>query len=99
MDSLIMQTAIGLVFTFATFAGLVTIITEAISRYIGLRAEYLLRGLRTLLDGGGKFELPFWDAVSGRLVGDARKAAAAPRWFPLPPCRRRGSRGLVPAPG
>jgi len=47
MDSLIMQTAIGLVFTFATFAGLVTVITEAISRYIGLRAEYLLRGLRT----------------------------------------------------
>ncbi len=49
MDSLILQTPIGLVFTFATFAGLVTVITEAISRYIGLRAEYLLRGLRTLL--------------------------------------------------
>lgn len=75
MDSLILQTAIGLVFTFATFAALVTVITEAISRYIGLRAEYLLRGLRTLLDGGGEFELPFWEAVSGRLVGKARKEA------------------------
>jgi hypothetical protein len=84
MDSLILQTAIGLVFTFATFAGLVTVITEAISRYIGLRAEYLLRGLRTLLDGGGTFELPFWDAVSGRLVGDARKAAAATNTAAVP---------------
>ena len=44
MDSLILQTAIGLVFVFAISAGLVSVIIEAISRYVGLRAEYLLRG-------------------------------------------------------
>ncbi|MDN5767239.1 MAG: hypothetical protein L0H96_21535 [Humibacillus sp.] len=68
---------IGLVFTFATFAGLVTIMTEAISRYMGLRAEYLLRGLRTLSGWRRQIRVPFWDAVTGRLVGDTRKTAAA----------------------
>ena len=78
MDSLILQTAIGLVFVFAISAGLVSVITEAISRYVGLRAEYLLRGLRTLLDGGGTFTLPFWEAVTGRVSSNRTADAAAP---------------------
>ena len=78
MDSLILQTAIGLVFIFATAAGLVSVITESVSRYIGLRAEYLLRGLRTLLDGGGTFELPLRETVFG-YVSAKRKDAAADR--------------------
>ena len=78
MDSLILQTAIGLVFVFAISAGLVSVITEAVSRYVGLRAEYLLRGLRTLLDGGGTFTLPFWEAVTGRVSSNRTADAAAP---------------------
>ena len=59
MDSLVVQTAIGLVFVFATFAALVSVLTEAIARYIGLRGEYLLRGIRSLLDERRPtFELP-----------------------------------------
>jgi hypothetical protein len=66
VDSLVLQTAIGLVFIFATFAAAVSALTEVISRLIGLRGEYLLRGLRTLLDakagqGAGKLELALGD--------------------------------------
>lgn len=60
MDSLVLETVIGLVFVFAVFASVVSVLTEVIARFIGLRGEYLLRGLRTLLDGGGTFSLnPF----------------------------------------
>ncbi len=57
MDSLIFDTAIGLVFIFATFSLLVSVLTEGASRLIGLRGEYLLRGIRTLLDGKSEFKL------------------------------------------
>ncbi len=77
MDSLILQTAIGLVFIFATIAALVSVITESVSRYIGLRAEYLLRGLRTLLDGGGEFRMPFFQTVFGTVTASRKKAVAA----------------------
>lgn len=59
MDSLVLQTALGLVFVFATFAGLVSVLTELLTRFIGLRGEYMLRGIRSLVDGPGKFELPY----------------------------------------
>lgn len=52
---------IGLVFVFATFAALVSVLTEAIGRLIGLRGEYLLRGIRSLVDGPSDFELPMSD--------------------------------------
>src|SRR5664279_1902472 len=50
-DSLIIDVAIGLVFTFAVFAALTSALTEAVSRFVGLRGDYLLRGLRALIDG------------------------------------------------
>lgn len=71
MDSLVVQTAIGLIFTFATFALLISVLTEAITRFIGLRGEYLLRGVRTLVDSKSHFELPLSDIFS-------RKSRAAP---------------------
>jgi hypothetical protein len=77
MDSLVLQTAIGLVFIFATVAALVSVVTESISRYVGLRAEYLMRGLRMLLDGGGEFKLPFLEAVFGFVFSTRKKMAAA----------------------
>lgn len=61
MDSLVIQTAIGLVFVFAAFSALVSVLTEATSRLIGLRGEYLMRGMRSLLDGQSTFELPWSD--------------------------------------
>jgi hypothetical protein len=63
MDSLILQTAIGLVFIFLTFSALVTVLTEGAARMIGLRGEYLLRGIRSLVDGRSDFELPWRDLL------------------------------------
>ena len=61
MDSLVLQTVIGLVFVFAVFAALVTVVTETAARLIGLRGEYLLRGLRSLLDGQSEFRINLRD--------------------------------------
>jgi hypothetical protein len=63
MDSLVLQTALGLIFVFATFAALSSVLTEVVSRFIGLRGEYLLRGLRTLLDGNSTFSLGIADLL------------------------------------
>src|SRR5262245_14789612 len=74
MDSLVLQTVIGVVFLFATVAGLVSLLTETISRFLGLRGEYLLRGLRTMLDGGGKFNLEWADIIPHTSKGKERLA-------------------------
>jgi hypothetical protein len=63
MDSLILQTAIGLIFVFATFSWLASVLTEVASRFIGLRGEYLLRGIRSLVDGKSTFELGWRDLL------------------------------------
>jgi hypothetical protein len=57
VDSLVLQTAIGLVFIFGITAAAVSAVTEGVSRFLGLRAEYLLRGVRTLVDGKSDFGL------------------------------------------
>ena len=61
MDGPVIQTVVGLVFIFAVFSGLVAMVTEGVSRFIGLRGEYLLRGIRTLVDTDNKFELTVKD--------------------------------------
>jgi hypothetical protein len=53
-SSRIVDLAIGLSFVFAVTAGLSSIVTELISRFLGLRGAFLLRGLRELLDSGRK---------------------------------------------
>jgi hypothetical protein len=63
MDSLVLQTAIGLVFVFATFAALASVLTEAVARFVGLRGEYVLRGIRSLVDGSAQFGLGFGDLM------------------------------------
>jgi hypothetical protein len=50
LSSGIIDLAIGLAFVFGVTAALASVITELISRFLGLRAAYLLRGLRELLD-------------------------------------------------
>ena len=73
MDSLILSVAIGLVFSFAVLAAVTSIITEGIARFLGLRGEYLLRGLRTMLDGDGTFALFGSDDVPANTPGPAIK--------------------------
>jgi hypothetical protein len=51
MNSLIVGVAIGLVFLFAVFAALTSMLTEAVARFLGLRGAFLLRGIRALVDG------------------------------------------------
>ena len=48
----IIDLAIGMAFVFGVTAALASVVTELIARFFGLRGEYLLRGLRELLDGG-----------------------------------------------
>jgi hypothetical protein len=74
VDSLVLETVIGLVFVFAVFSSVVSVLTETISRFLGLRGEYLLRGLRTLLDGGGKFALPWLDILKSTTRDPAPEA-------------------------
>lgn len=50
MNSAIVGVAIGLAFIFAVLAAAASAVTEAVARFLGLRGEYLLRGLRTLVD-------------------------------------------------
>lgn len=50
-DSLIVDVAIGLVFTFLVTAVLTSALTETAARFMGLRGDYLLRGVRALVDG------------------------------------------------
>ncbi len=51
LSSGIFDLAIGLAFVFGATAALCSVITELISRFLGLRGAYLLLGLRELLDG------------------------------------------------
>ncbi|NHC47607.1 hypothetical protein [Motilibacter aurantiacus] len=51
MDSLLLDVAVGLVFVYAVAAAVTTIVTEGIARFLGLRARFLLLGIRTLVDG------------------------------------------------
>src|SRR5215472_18732637 len=82
MAGLILQTVIGLTFIFAIFAAAVSVVSEAVTRYLGLRAEYLLRGIRSLVDGGGDFRLHWGELMPGGIGdhfvnGRARRQAAA----------------------
>lgn len=76
MDSLVLQTAIGLVFIFGITAAAVSAVTEGVSRFLGLRAEYLLRGVRTMVDGQSDFGLS-WRAVMPKMLGGRPQQPAA----------------------
>lgn len=63
MDSLVVQTAIGLILVFATLSAVVSVLTEGAARFMGLRGEYLLRGIRSLVDGESVFKMGWKDLV------------------------------------
>jgi hypothetical protein len=77
MDNLVLETVIGLVFVFGTFAVLVSLLTELIARFIGLRGEYLLRGIRTMVDGRSHFKLSMGDLFA-RTPGTPAPRAGEP---------------------
>ena len=68
MSSLVLQTAIGLIFVFGVTAAAVSAVTEIVSRFLGLRAEYLLRGVRTLVDTDNNFKLR-WRSIMPKWLG------------------------------
>ncbi|WP_433004401.1 hypothetical protein [Kribbella sp. CA-294648] len=69
MDSLVIQTVVGLVLVFAALSAVVSVCTETAARFMGLRGEYLLRGIRSLVDGGGEFRLGLRDLVRRTSLG------------------------------
>ncbi|GAA0610004.1 hypothetical protein HPO96_29440 [Kribbella sandramycini] len=102
MDSSILQTVIGLVFAFAAFSVLVSVLTEAAARYIGLRGEYLLRGIRSLVDGESRFELRLPDLLrrTSRAPAVAEGEPALPmvtRIVEQPMVSRSADKGTLPA--
>ena len=74
LSSGIIDLAIGLAFVFGVTAALTSVITELISRFLGLRGAYLLKGLRELLDGTGVEAVVNeagrdYDAIRGLVTG------------------------------
>ena len=63
-DSAVFDVVVGLVFVFATFSVAVTVLTEAVSRFLGWRGRQLLQGIRALVDGD--------EGVVARIGPDAR---------------------------
>ena len=50
MNSAVVGVAISMAIVFAVLAAAASAATETVARFLGLRGEYLLRGLRTLID-------------------------------------------------
>ncbi|HYA49817.1 MAG TPA: hypothetical protein VEG33_01465 [Streptosporangiaceae bacterium] len=87
LGSGIIDVAIGLAFVFGATAALGSVFTELIARFLGLRAAFLLRGLRELLDGTGgqtpgtggqtalKDAVKNYEAMKGLIQPPARAAA------------------------
>jgi hypothetical protein len=98
MDSLTLDTAIGLVFVFAAFGVVVSVVTESISRYLGLRGEYLLRGLRSLVDSSSTFKLGL-GALFRRKPGvpDTGPDPTITKILNLDYIKNSGDKGTIPA--
>jgi hypothetical protein len=82
-DSPVIDVAIGLALIFGVFAGMNSALTEGLSRILGLRADYLVRGIRSLVMGTATKakDAPGHDAGAAGSpapgADDAAKAAAA----------------------
>lgn len=79
VDSRLIDVALGLVLVFAVVASLSAVTTEFIARFLGLRARFLLLGLRELLDGRGVTTVRLVQARSAaEKFQQAVRAVAAP---------------------
>jgi hypothetical protein len=100
LSSGIIDLAIGLAFFFGVTAALASVITELISRFLGLRGAYLLKGLRELLDGTGVEAIVNeadrdYDAMRGLVTGSIPAGTDVVPVGPLPPA----ADATPPAPG
>ena len=108
LSSGIIDLAIGMAFVFGVTAALVSVITELISRFLGLRAAYLLRGLRELLDsdqvatdlGAVEGDYQKWrDIVTAGSTGDIpeskRPQSATSAVLDSPILRSQGMTGVI----
>ena len=82
LSSGIIDLAIGLAFVFGVTAALTSVITELISRFLGLRGAYLLSGLRALVDDG---KLDTELSQAGADYADVKKMMADPAASPTNP--------------
>jgi hypothetical protein len=99
MDSLILQTVVGLVFTFAVASAVVSVLTEGTARLIGLRGEYLLRGIRSLVDEENNFELGWRDVLRRTSEKPRQDAPADPMVTKIvdqPMVARTADKGSIP---
>lgn len=67
-DAPIVQVAVGLIVVFFVFSTLCSGLAELINRALHLRADYLLRGIKSLLNGSGPVQmqvLDFQEAAEG----------------------------------
>jgi hypothetical protein len=78
----IIDLAIGLTFVFGVAAALSSMVTELISRFLGLRGSYLLSGLRALVDDG---KLDTELSQAGADYADVKKMMADPAASPTNP--------------
>jgi hypothetical protein len=87
--SSILDVALGLVFVFATTAAISSVITELIARFLGLKGQYLLRGIRELVDADVS------EVTNLKSIGDAytdfQEMAAANSKAPSVPAATQGS--------
>ena len=90
----IIDLAIGLAFVFGVTAALASMITELVSRFLGLRGAYLLAGLRELLDSG-RVETDLTKAKNDYEAWKGIYRGPPPRGTRSP--RRRGARQPDPA--
>jgi hypothetical protein len=100
LSSGIIDLAIGLAFVFGVTAALASVITELISRFLGLRGAYLLKGLRELLDGTGVETVVNeadrdYDAMRGLVTGSIPAGTDVVPVAPPPPA----ADATHPAPG
>ena len=87
----VIDLAIGLTFVFGVTAALASAVTELIARLTGLRAAYLLTGLRELVDAGTKTDLGQAGADYQRLQDLMRGTAAHAQAPDTPPVSATGA--------
>ena len=74
-SSLIFDAVVGMVFVFAIFTFAVSGVVEGLARIAGLRAEFLLRGISSMLDSDTKFEKGWVSRLAQKAIDEQGKGA------------------------
>src|SRR5262245_16106632 len=78
LNSSVLEVVVGLFLVFFVFAAICSGVVEWISRLLRLRADYLLRGLRHMLDGAGKTQRQEIQPVASTAGATGDPGPAAP---------------------